>query len=130
MTPSSQHAEEDDRRHQRQTEGFGERSMRTGGKALHEELREELRYRASSGLNRNHNRGLTVTLQDLGNIGEFVGSMSFNYTGPATRLNDENIIILGDLEAKKKSSITAQKKLAKYALDEIDRIIRTYGKKL
>ena len=49
--------------------------MRTGGKALHEELREELRYRASSGLNRNHNRGLTVTLQDLGNIGEFVGSI-------------------------------------------------------
>ncbi len=55
---------------------------------------------------------------------------SFNYTGPATRLNDENIIILGDLETKKKSSVTAQKRLAKYALDEIDRIIRTYGKKI
>ena len=55
---------------------------------------------------------------------------SFNYTGPATRLNDENIIVLGDLETKKKSTITAQKKLAKYALDEIDRIIRTYGKKI
>lgn len=55
---------------------------------------------------------------------------SFNYTGPATRLNDENIMILGDLKTKKKSSITAQKKLAKYALDEIDRIARTYGKRI
>ncbi len=55
---------------------------------------------------------------------------SFNYTGPATRLNDENIIILGDTETKKKSSITAQKKLAKYALDEIDRIVRVYGKEI
>jgi len=40
---------------------------------------------------------------------------SFNYTGPATQLNDENIIILGDLETTKKPSIKAQKKLAKYA---------------
>lgn len=55
---------------------------------------------------------------------------SFNYTGPATRLNDENIIIFGDLEAKKTASVTAQKTLAKYAVDEIDRIVRTFGKKI
>jgi phosphatidylserine/phosphatidylglycerophosphate/cardiolipin synthase-like enzyme len=62
--------------------------------------------------------------------GQVIIAGSFNYTGPATQLNDENIIILGDLETKKtkKASISAQKKLAKYALDEIDRIIRAYGK--
>jgi phosphatidylserine/phosphatidylglycerophosphate/cardiolipin synthase-like enzyme len=54
---------------------------------------------------------------------------SFNYTGPATQLNDENIIILGDLEITKKSTINAQKKLATYALDEIDRIITKFGKR-
>ena len=52
---------------------------------------------------------------------------SFNYTGPATRLNDENVVILGDLESTKVSSIQAQKRLAKYALDEIDRIILDFG---
>lgn len=52
---------------------------------------------------------------------------SFNYTGPANRLNDENIIILGDLESTKASSIAKQKKLASYALKEIERIIDTFG---
>jgi len=55
---------------------------------------------------------------------------SFNYTGPANQLNDENIIIIGDLESKKAGSINAQKKLAKYALDEIDRIIEKFGVKM
>ena len=55
---------------------------------------------------------------------------SFNYTGPATRLNDENVMILGDLSSTKASSITAQKKLAGYALDEIDRIIEQHGKEI
>jgi len=55
---------------------------------------------------------------------------SFNYTGPANKLNDENIIVIGDLESTNKQSIKAQKKLAKYALDEIDRIITTFGKKV
>ena len=52
---------------------------------------------------------------------------SFNYTRPATMLNDENLIIIGDLESKKQSSIRQQKKLATYALDEIKRIIRDFG---
>jgi len=51
---------------------------------------------------------------------------SFNYTGPANRLNDENIIILGDLESKGQAK-QEQKKLAKYALKEIDGIWNTYG---
>lgn len=55
---------------------------------------------------------------------------SFNYTGPANRLNDENIIILGDLESKNKASISKQKKLASYALKEIDRIIDVHGRSI
>lgn len=52
---------------------------------------------------------------------------SFNYTGPATRLNDENIIVIGDLEATAAASIAAQKRLAGYALAEIDRIIAQHA---
>ncbi len=51
---------------------------------------------------------------------------SFNYTGPANRLNDENIIILGDLESRGESK-QGQKRLARYALDEINRIQATFG---
>ena len=52
---------------------------------------------------------------------------SFNYTGPATQLNDENIIILGDLDSTDQASIQKQKELAGYALAEIDRIIAAFG---
>lgn len=53
---------------------------------------------------------------------------SFNYTGPANRLNDENIIILGDLETTSTAARKAQKKIAGYALKEIDRIIAKHAK--
>lgn len=52
---------------------------------------------------------------------------SFNYTGPANTLNDENIIIIGKLDSTNQKSIQAQRKFAKYALDEIDRIIAQFG---
>lgn len=48
---------------------------------------------------------------------------SFNYTGPATTLNDENIIVLGDLEEDSSTAETAQREIASAALAEIDRII-------
>ena len=48
---------------------------------------------------------------------------SFNYTGPATTLNDENIIVLGDLEETDPAAEAAQRELAAYALAEIERII-------
>ena len=54
---------------------------------------------------------------------------SFNYTGPANRLNDENIIILGDLETTTSRSTKAQKRIGQAALNEIDRIIRDHGKR-
>ncbi len=48
---------------------------------------------------------------------------SFNFTNPANALNDENIMVIGDLQEKDPESIARQKQLAQYALDEIDRII-------
>ena len=50
--------------------------------------------------------------------GQVVIAGSFNYTGPATRLNDENVMILGDLESTNAASVSAQKKLGKYALED------------
>ncbi|QKW39774.1 phospholipase [Actinomadura sp. NAK00032] len=47
---------------------------------------------------------------------------SFNYTAPATTLNDENIIVLGDLEETREDAETAQRRLAAFALQEISRI--------
>ncbi len=55
---------------------------------------------------------------------------SFNYTGPANMLNDENIIIIGDLDTDIAAQKTAQKKLAGYARKEIDRMINKHGEKM
>ena len=49
---------------------------------------------------------------------------SFNYTGPATTLNDENIIVIGDLEETDAAGEAAQRRIAGYALAEIERIVR------
>lgn len=48
---------------------------------------------------------------------------SFNFTAPATTLNDENIIVLGDLEEEDSQAESAQGQLAGFALGEIDRIV-------
>lgn len=52
---------------------------------------------------------------------------SFNYTGPANDLNDENIIILGDLDTQDDRQRNAQSQIALYARQEIDRIIQFHG---
>lgn len=52
---------------------------------------------------------------------------SFNYTGPANNLNDENIIIIGDLETSVPAQQKAQKQIAAFARKEIDRIIEDHG---
>ncbi len=52
---------------------------------------------------------------------------SFNYTGPANRVNDENIIILGDLDSTNQASIDRQRRLAKFAVDEIRRFTKDLG---
>ncbi|MFA1541471.1 phospholipase D-like domain-containing protein [Actinomadura monticuli] len=48
---------------------------------------------------------------------------SFNYTAPATTLNDENIIVIGDLEETREDAEAAQRRIASFALQEISRII-------
>lgn len=55
---------------------------------------------------------------------------SFNYTGPANRLNDENIIILGDLDTNSQIQKDAQGTIAKFARQEIDRIITAHGQRI
>ena len=61
--------------------------------------------------------------------GQVIVAGSFNYTGPATRLNDENIVVIGDLDPSMTSAsvIEKQRKLGGFALAEIDRIIATHG---
>jgi hypothetical protein len=47
-------------------------------------------------------------------------------TGPATLLNDENILVIGK-KGIAGDELKAQKKFAGYAGKEIERIIATYG---
>jgi phosphatidylserine/phosphatidylglycerophosphate/cardiolipin synthase-like enzyme len=58
---------------------------------------------------------------------EVVIAGSFNYTGRANRLNDENIIILGDLDTESTARREAQRRVATFARAEIDRIIAEHG---
>jgi len=74
------------------------------------------------GLNKLHHKLMVLDEQVL-----IVGS--FNYTDPANRLNDENIIVIGDFGEKNPEAKKNQKKLAKYALEEIDRMIEKHGQK-
>lgn len=55
--------------------------------------------------------------------GSVVIAGSFNYTGPATRLNDENIVVIGNVHATDPREIANQQAFARYALTEIDRLI-------
>ncbi len=55
---------------------------------------------------------------------------SFNYTGAANALNDENIMIFGNLHEANASKVAEQKKFGKYALDEINRIVDIFGEEV
>lgn len=55
---------------------------------------------------------------------------SFNYTDPANRLNDENILVIGDLEDDDPEAQIAQRSLAAFALAEIDRMIAAHGERV
>jgi phosphatidylserine/phosphatidylglycerophosphate/cardiolipin synthase-like enzyme len=48
---------------------------------------------------------------------------SFYYTAPANNLNDENIVVIGDLEETDPTAETNQHQLARFARTEINRII-------
>ena len=53
---------------------------------------------------------------------ELVIAGCFKYTAPSATLNDENIVVLGDLEETDPQARAAQQRLAGFALAEIDRI--------
>lgn len=75
-----------------------------------------------NGLNKLHHKLMVID-------GQVVIIGSFNYTGPANALNDENLIILGDVEEEDADAQANQKALGKYALDEIGRMIKNHGQK-
>lgn len=77
----------------------------------------------SAAVNKLHHKLMVVD-------GQVIVAGSFNYTGPATRLNDENIVIIGDLEDTTPGSAQKQKALASFALSEIDHIIAVHGQAL
>ena len=52
---------------------------------------------------------------------------SFNYTEPANKSNDENILIVGDADTDDANSRALQGTIAQAARGEIDRIIREHG---
>ncbi len=94
--------------------------------ATHPVQRAEVsRFRvASQGKLRKLHQKLTVIDRQVVIAGRF------NYTGAENRLNDENIIILGNHEFTKTSTVEKQKRLASYAVDEIERIVQSFGRPL
>lgn len=46
---------------------------------------------------------------------QLITAGSFNYSGLANQLNDENILIIGDLDSTDPDSINKQKELARNA---------------
>lgn len=59
--------------------------------------------------------------------GEVIIAGSFNYTDPANRLNDENILVIGDPLEDSPAARAGQEGLAAFALAEIDRMIAAHG---
>jgi phosphatidylserine/phosphatidylglycerophosphate/cardiolipin synthase-like enzyme len=49
---------------------------------------------------------------------------SFNYTAPANAMNDENIIVVGDINEDNATARARQQQFANYAWQEIERIIQ------
>lgn len=79
-------------------------------------------YLAKKGprLNKLHHKLMVIDKQ-------IVIAGSFNYTEPANTLNDENIIIIGDLDEKRKASISRQKRIGGYVYSWIDKMIKDVG---
>lgn len=98
-----------DRRQANQT-WASKRTLQEGGITLH-------RNKTGTGVRKVHHK--LMVLDDAVTI---IGS--FNYTGPANAVNDENIVVLGDLDTTDPAQLDAQRPIADYARAEIDRIIQ------
>lgn len=79
--------------------------------------------KSGTGVRKVHHKLMTIDDQVT-----IVGS--FNYTGPANLVNDENIIVLGDLDEPAGPRRDAQSTLALAARREIDRIIDTQSEQI
>jgi phosphatidylserine/phosphatidylglycerophosphate/cardiolipin synthase-like enzyme len=77
--------------------------------------------KAGTGVRKVHHKLMTID-------DRIVIAGSFNYTAPATTLNDENIVVIGDLEETDPEAEADQRELALFAREEIDRIISTLAK--
>ncbi len=85
-----------------------------------EEAGVDIRLASGPGLGKLHHKLMTIDDQ-LSIFG------SFNYTGPANKLNDENILIVGDLEETDPEAKRKQGEIALAARREIDRIYDVFG---
>ena len=90
-------------------------------KALVKEGVELYLTRRGRGLRKLHHKLMVID-------GEVIIAGSFNYTAPATVLNDENIVVIGDLDETDPVAKDRQRQLGQFALDEIDRIIERHGR--
>lgn len=59
--------------------------------------------------------------------GRLIIAGSFNYSGQANKLNDENMVVLRDLDSSDSESIAREKRLESNAMAEIDHLIDAYG---
>ena len=59
--------------------------------------------------------------------GQVIIAGSFNYTGPANKLNDENIVVIGDLGTESQQGTERQRRLAAYAAWEVERMYERLG---
>ena len=84
---------------------------------------EVYRTKRGGGLGKLHHKLMVID-------GEVIIAGSFNYTGPATVLNDENIVVIGDLEETDPDARARQRQLGRFALDEIERIIQRHGQSM
>jgi phosphatidylserine/phosphatidylglycerophosphate/cardiolipin synthase-like enzyme len=76
--------------------------------------------RAATGVRKLHHKLMVID-------GQVVVAGSFNYTEPANRLNDENLLVIGDIESIDPDEVALQSQLGAHAQAEIERIIAAFG---
>lgn len=75
--------------------------------------------RRRSGIRKVHHKLMVID-------GEVVVTGSFNYTGPANAVNDENILIIGEVDDPDPAGRAAQMRFGAAALGEIERMIHDH----
>lgn len=79
--------------------------------------------RSGSGIRKVHHKLMVIDRK-------VVIAGSFNYTGPANVLNDENIVVIGDVSGQDPETQENQRQLAGYALQEIERIVQAQAERI